>query len=139
MFGPSIIPNLPFLEWIKERPRRLYIWEMPPEFVRDCFQYDSQGLIIMDAKLNIFISSKGLQILENYKKLIAVDYLHRLREFFLQNKGKKYTISRLTDNPEKFIDHIKYYIDSRHFIEMYCGDYVDVSFNNEYTKIIIHE
>lgn len=61
------------------------------------------------------------------------DYLKRLAAFFYKNQGKTYTVKELSNDPIKFVLHIKHYIDTRHSRK----EYVDVSFNNEYTKIKI--
>jgi len=62
-------------------------------------------------------------------------YFDRLAEFFMKNQGKTYTVKELSTNPVKFIDHVKEYVDNRHIIK----EYVDVSFDDNYTKIKIHE
>lgn len=66
---------------------------------------------------------------------IDQDYFNGLVEFFTDfyENGKIYTVRELTDHPKKFITHVKHYIDNRHSID----GYVDVSFNNDYSKIRI--
>lgn len=62
-------------------------------------------------------------------------YFDRLTEFFIKNQGKTYTVKELSTAPVKFIHHVKEYVDNRRIIK----GYVDISFNNEYTIITIHE
>lgn len=62
-------------------------------------------------------------------------YLVELHTFFKENQNKRFNVEDLTDHPQKLINHIKFYIDLRYLI----SDYIDVSFNNEYTKLKIHE
>lgn len=63
------------------------------------------------------------------------EYFDKIISFFKSNKGKTVEVKNLTKDPLKLTLHVKKYIDSRHNIT----NYVDVSFNNEYTKIKIHE
>lgn len=70
---------------------------------------------------------------ENNK--IDFSYLNDIIMFFHDNYNRKFRVIDLTKYPDKFITHVKHYIDNRHRII----DYVDVSFNSDYTKIKIHD
>lgn len=59
------------------------------------------------------------------------DYYHKLADFLQSKKGTTFTISDLTDDNDKFINHVKRMIETK---------YVNVSFNNDYSKIkVIHD
>jgi len=52
------------------------------------------------------------------------EYYRRLHAFLNQQDDVRYKISDLSDDPEKFIFHVKYYIDTR------TGDDLHVEFNS---------
>ncbi len=55
---------------------------------------------------------------------LDLPYLNKLNTFIQASENKIYTISDLTDDPEKFIFHLKYYIDHRN------GDDLHLEFNS---------
>lgn len=111
---------------------------IPVIWISDAIFLSKNSFVVIDSMMIVRITSLGIKYLRFCKKMIMADYLHRLHDFFKENQNKTFTVDSLTDTHEKFIDHVKYYIDSRHIINEYLGDYVDVSFNSDYTKIKIH-
>lgn len=61
------------------------------------------------------------------------EYLDDIHDFLKENGGKTFTVEELTDDEEKFREHIMYYIG--HSSQRI--DWVDVCFNDNYTKIKI--
>jgi hypothetical protein len=58
-----------------------------------------------------------------------VDYFNKLAKWLNSKDNIVYDINEMSADPEKFIFHVKYYIDNR------TGDLVHVEFNDEFTKI----
>lgn len=67
--------------------------------------------------------------------LLDDEYLDRLVKFFKENENQTFVVNDISANVIKFEVHVKHYIDNRHNID----GYVDVSFNNDYSKIMVYE
>jgi hypothetical protein len=61
------------------------------------------------------------------------EYYNKLSDFFNTKDGITYNLEDLTDDPERFIFHVKNYIDNT------VGDMVHVEFSNDYKKIRVLE
>lgn len=57
------------------------------------------------------------------------EYFNKLSKWLNSKDNIIYDINEMSADPEKFIFHVKYYIDNR------TGDMVHVEFNDEFTKI----
>jgi hypothetical protein len=57
------------------------------------------------------------------------EYFNRLAKWINSKDNIVYNIADYTENPEKFIFHVKYYIDN------ITDDMAHVEFNDEFTKI----
>lgn len=65
--------------------------------------------------------------------MFDIEYFNKLSDFLNSKDNIIYEVEDLTNEHEKFIFHIKYYIDNR------SSDLIHVEFNSDYSKLKVYE